>query len=567
MIYEEIWLDINKFETGYAVAARQNEEIAQLKLIITNNGVRIDNTQFTVRFIGNNPKGDLTDGSANRTNESGSYLYTFTKENLSVPGKYQNAYFQIFDRYGKEITSCNFEMRVIDQADMSADQATVHVSILDEMLNKHDKELTEQKEEFIDYSNQQKDEWGNFVDSNKEIIQDVDPGGKVLTELIEARKPQEESAYPTLKERLDANDSGVKEIQSRIDGSNDPAFLALNGGLEDRLIQFYETNVSKINQNAFKINLITDMHYQKSIYLGGIADHGLASQLSIKYLQMHGLFSKHCDLAILNGDNVHGRENKELTRKANEDVRKIGDMFECPTVYQIGNHDDAVCYKPVKDRSVFLSLQELKDVYKVSSFNRKLVSEKHKLMILAVSTYDNPERFYNNVNQYPRDLYSIITTETFNFVKTSLQECPDDYRVLIVQHCPLNGTNGMSSDLTYNINHGVMLTLLQAFNNSTGAILSGNNSNFPVSGTVDFKNKPKNRLLAVVSGHKHKDEFSETGTIRHVTRISQVCSAPDGTVTREIGTDTEVAVDIIEVTDTKLKFNRLGVGESLEFSI
>lgn len=49
-----------------------------------------------------------------------------------------------------------------------------------------------------------KSDWEEFVEQNKEIIESVDPGGQVLSELIRARKPADaESSYPDLPSRLD----------------------------------------------------------------------------------------------------------------------------------------------------------------------------------------------------------------------------------------------------------------------------------------------------------------------------------------------------------------------------
>lgn len=48
-----------------------------------------------------------------------------------------------------------------------------------------------------------KSDWEEFVEQNKEIIESVDPGGTVLSELIQARKPEGVTPFQTLGERLD----------------------------------------------------------------------------------------------------------------------------------------------------------------------------------------------------------------------------------------------------------------------------------------------------------------------------------------------------------------------------
>lgn len=56
--------------------------------------------------------------------------------------------------------------------------------------------------QFLEYQESGKKSWEDFVEQNREIIESVDPGGKVLTELIDAR-----STFSSLGERLD-----IKEI-------------------------------------------------------------------------------------------------------------------------------------------------------------------------------------------------------------------------------------------------------------------------------------------------------------------------------------------------------------------
>lgn len=56
---------------------------------------------------------------------------------------------------------------------------------------------------FNEYIASGKTDWEEFVEQNKEIIESVDPGGTVLSELIQARKPEGNTPFRTLGERLD----------------------------------------------------------------------------------------------------------------------------------------------------------------------------------------------------------------------------------------------------------------------------------------------------------------------------------------------------------------------------
>lgn len=57
---------------------------------------------------------------------------------------------------------------------------------------------------FNKYIEDGKTSWEEFLKSNREILESIDPGGQVLSELIRSRKPEEaNSAYPDLPTRLD----------------------------------------------------------------------------------------------------------------------------------------------------------------------------------------------------------------------------------------------------------------------------------------------------------------------------------------------------------------------------
>lgn len=68
---------------------------------------------------------------------------------------------------------------------------------------------------FKEYISDGKSDWEEFVDQNKEIIESVDPGGTILSELIRSRKPEgAEAAYPDLSTRLDKQFGVNNEFRS-----------------------------------------------------------------------------------------------------------------------------------------------------------------------------------------------------------------------------------------------------------------------------------------------------------------------------------------------------------------
>ena len=95
---------------------------------------------------------------------------------------------------------------------------------------------------FNEYMASGKGDWEEFVEQNREVLESVDPGGKLIGELIDARRPFGGDAYPTLRERLDSENAKVsaqlaqtttalkaevKEQYENINHANSKGFLAI----------------------------------------------------------------------------------------------------------------------------------------------------------------------------------------------------------------------------------------------------------------------------------------------------------------------------------------------------
>ncbi|NCE16500.1 hypothetical protein GV845_09895 [Enterococcus gallinarum] len=390
-------------------------------------------------------------------------------------------------------------------------------------------------------------------------------GNTDINEVIDARRPLATNPYETLGERLNAM---TEQTEDAIRQKNhDDVFKALEGGMHQYLIDFYENNRNEFgNDGSVKINLINDLHAQKSVYPSPLVDHGESAKRAFQYLLLHGLFSKHVDFSIINGDQIHGREPIQLCKDRNQSIKSICNLYDSPVYYNLGNHEDGDCYKVPKTRENLITKQELLDIYGISSFNQSIISEEQKLKILIVSVYDNPEIYVDGVNIHPRDQHSVITNQTFDFVKKELEATPDDYYVLAIMHNVIS-----SNDSDYSVNHYALTRLFTNFNQSTSEHITSNLPYYSIDSTVDFSNHPKNRFIGIIGGHRHKDEYDNSRGWHDITRTCQVCSDPadhTGTPIRVLDTETELITDIvtIDTEEKKLYIKRFGYGESLDLS-
>lgn len=70
-----------------------------------------------------------------------------------------------------------------------------------------------------------KSDWEEFVDQNREILEAVDPGGVILTELIDARKTGDGMLFNSVGERLNANDNYLSNQKEIMDAQKYPNAL------------------------------------------------------------------------------------------------------------------------------------------------------------------------------------------------------------------------------------------------------------------------------------------------------------------------------------------------------
>ncbi|MDL4874402.1 phage baseplate upper protein, partial [Enterococcus gallinarum] len=134
--------------------------------------------------------------------KKGKLEYTFRSEDWQVLGR-QTGYFSfrkmVDDHtYEQQFSTRDFNYEVIKNIysdgirEVTKDGST-YVWTIEDLIRL-----------FNEYIATGKTDWEEFVEQNKEIIESVDPGGTVLSELIRSRKPAgATTSYPDLPTRLD----------------------------------------------------------------------------------------------------------------------------------------------------------------------------------------------------------------------------------------------------------------------------------------------------------------------------------------------------------------------------
>lgn len=143
--------------------------------------------------------------------KNGKLDYTFRAEDWQILGR-QNGYFSFRKMkddhtYVQQFSTRDFTYEVIkniysDGIKEVIKDGSTYVWTIEDLIRL-----------FNEYIDSGKTDWEEFVEQNKEIIESVDPGGLVLTELIESRKNADGQVYPKVYERLNADFGKLSEFR------------------------------------------------------------------------------------------------------------------------------------------------------------------------------------------------------------------------------------------------------------------------------------------------------------------------------------------------------------------
>lgn len=93
------------------------------------------NPAGSIKFVGQNSKGEFTDGFPTIVDAStGLISYTFSKDNFSEVSQFRKAYFEYTDPVSKKVTFQDFIVDVLPRADISAEQAQYYIATLEKLL-------------------------------------------------------------------------------------------------------------------------------------------------------------------------------------------------------------------------------------------------------------------------------------------------------------------------------------------------------------------------------------------------------------------------------------------------
>ncbi len=261
----KVTLDTKNAIAPEPVCLRQGDKTGAVVIDATlmDNGSPVSLSGLTPSFMANTADGKAvvsdTTGFAIVDASGGEFTYQVPSQLGSVAGKIQIAYFSFVDSEGNQST---FDVAFIVKkaADMTQESAKDWVSTLSEII-----------EQYNQWTNDAHNSWERFVNDNKEIIESIDPGGKVISELIGFRHSDMLSkTFDTAKLRGDFFDNDLRDR-----GLNVKWFGAVGDGVAD------DTKAIKDAISAAKSGTTKCIYFPSGTYLTTLTNQ-IISGISIR---------------------------------------------------------------------------------------------------------------------------------------------------------------------------------------------------------------------------------------------------------------------------------------------
>jgi predicted MPP superfamily phosphohydrolase len=416
-------------------------------------------------------------------------------------------------------------------------------------------DLKRRLEEFIASG---QNDWQEFVNQNKEILEALDPSGELLNQINEAK-----GDYKSLAERLD-NQFNSYLIDSEID---------IAGGTQQAQVDSLENLKGRIDKNKFNLLFQTDLHYDEGRQSYKLANHML------NHLNNALALDGSVDAIVFGGDNIDGYQtDKRANLKHLEQfcTKALYSAEESDVFILLGNHDDGSIrtadFGGVMPKAEIINEDEFKKYFMTSEklngeirdedslYFYKDYSDK-KIRLIGLNSVDVSEETDSDGNiLYPRQNYCGYREEQLKWLaNVALQNVPNDYHTMIVTHVHLSESDKDNGNGTfeYHPNHDVLIKIIDSFKGGLITELKETKTGFVVDFVVDFSEQGPREFIGFFCGHCHKNFLTQAGTFNvYWNDLSMTRSDSD------FGTTSEDSFNVISVDTTTKTVNILGYGRS-----
>ena len=541
---------------------RQDDTQTQtLSAEITANGKLFPFTGYTVEFV-NITRSDSGQPIVEHVDkvypQEARIEFTLGTRSLQWLGK-NKAYFSFKDSTGNEVFSTNnFEYEVVHGVHKEPILDSGYLWKVEELI-----------ERLTSYALENQLEWEKLINDNKKILESIDPGGKILAILNEAK-----GDYASLADRLNqkfqvpVGSSQIRET-TRFFDYDTMKYV-------DLVPRNLNTVIDSVDNGKFNFSFITDIHVDNhNLRIDGV---GYKDAYYLRHWRAIPQFQKlgnKTDVMVYGGDNIDGgngsldgaigiidewsaRHSMLGTLKRFTNAAVAGQ--EKPVIICKGNHD--ACFEAAwRKRKGMLCNADFEEYWN-GLYSGVLFPDKN----VAIYRFDTCDFYEGGTGDKYTDGYSDTAPGAFSAKQIDafgewLVNVPRNYHVVLVGHTPL----GLSKFPVRNEN--MISTLIEGFKSGSPVTIDWsklgqpNDGSFGGSKTFAMNTKGAGVVVGYFCGHWHEQVEGAFGTVKMI-----LCDVGFSQTANQVDTPDELAFYKIEVDTATRKVTSKGVGRARDFA-
>lgn len=526
---------------------RQDDTQTQtLSVEITANGKLFPFTGYTVEFV-NITRSDSGQPIIEKVEEvypqESRIEFTLGARSLQWLGK-NVAYFSFRDEDGNEVFSTNnFEYEVVHGVHKGPILDSGYLWQVDEII-----------ERIKAYMVENQAEWEKFVEDNREFLESFDPGGKILTEIIDAR-----GNYNSLAERLAALEKGqtfsVPKGAEQVPIKRDKLFYD-RGAYNYIRPTNLDTVIAQADKTKFNMGFMTDIHVDSHQQFSERFDTKTKMERRWNIVGQFRTLETFTDAMVYGGDNIDGYSGataagiypyteQERHAKNLHVLKRFASVAtagaKVPVILCRGNHETGKIPHANDGRSRLDSLtgSDIAVAYD-SRYGPNLFPNK-KVAIYRIDTDDFEDHTnsqgkfiefsgYYNGAEFPHGKLGQNQLHAFG---QWLEQLDRSYHVVIVGHVPIERENDVA-------NVTKLATLLDGFKQGTSVTIDYNSMQgynpSPIGQkTYNFATKGRGTVVAIFAGHWHYETVKYLGTTQIIVGTKAFPSEEEYNTANEAG--------------------------------
>lgn len=526
---------------------RQDDTQTQtLSVEITANGKLFPFTGYAVEFV-NITRSDSGQPIIEKVEEvypqESRIEFTLGARSLQWLGK-NVAYFSFRDEDGNEVFSTNnFEYEVVHGVHKGPILDSGYLWQVDEII-----------ERIKAYMVENQAEWEKFVEDNREFLESFDPGGKILTEIIDAR-----GNYNSLAERLAALEKGqtfsVPKGAEQVPIRRDKLFYD-RGAYNYIRPTNLDTVIAQADKTKFNMGFMTDIHVESHQQFSERFDTKTKMERRWNIVGQFRTLETFADAMVYGGDNIDGYSGataagiypytEQERRAKNLHVLKRFTSAatagaKVPVILCRGNHETGKIPHANDGRSREDSLTGSDIAVAYGSRYGATLFPSKKVAIYRIDTDDFEDdtnshgKFiefsgYYNGAEFPHGKLGQNQLHAFG---QWLEQLDRSYHVVIVGHVPMERENDVA-------NVTKLATLLDGFKQGSSVTIDynsmqGHNPSPIGQKTYNFATKGRGTVVAIFAGHWHYETVKYLGTTQIIVGTKAFPSEEEYNTANEAG--------------------------------